>query len=43
VPAAINLVTLWAWDNPLSRWYFYSPSLDGQGGTALLDYTAGKS
>jgi len=38
----LNLTTLWAWDNGASKWYFYSPSLDGQGGTALLDYTAGK-
>jgi len=38
----INLTTLWAWDNPQSKWYFYSPSLDGQGGTALFDYTYGK-
>ena len=38
----INLTTLWAWDNPLSKWYFYAPNLEGQGGTALLDYTAGK-
>jgi len=38
----LNVTTLWAWDNPLSKWYFYSPSLDGNGGTALLDYTVGK-
>jgi len=38
----INLTTLWAWDNPQGKWYFYSPSLDGQGGTALFDYTNGK-
>ncbi len=28
----INLTTLWAWDNPLSRWYFYAPRLEAQGG-----------
>jgi len=39
----INLTTLWAWDNPGSKWYFYSPSLEGQGGYVLFDYTAGKS
>jgi len=38
----INLTTLWAWDNPGSKWYFYSPSLEGQGGTVLFDYTASK-
>jgi hypothetical protein len=38
----INLTTLWAWDNPLSKWCFYAPNLEGQGGTALFDYTAGK-
>jgi hypothetical protein len=37
-----NLTTLWAWDNPLSKWYFYAPNLEGQGGTALFDYTASK-
>jgi len=38
----LNLTTLWAWDNPASKWYFYAPNLEGQGGTALFDYTAGK-
>jgi hypothetical protein len=38
----INLTTLWAWDNLQSKWYFYSPNLESQGGTALFDYTAGK-
>jgi hypothetical protein len=38
----INLTTLWAWDNPLSKWYFYSPQLEGQSGTALFDYTVSK-
>ena len=37
-----NLTSLWAWDNPASKWYFYAASLEGQGGTALLDYTASK-
>jgi hypothetical protein len=38
----VNLTTLWAWDNSLSKWYFYAPNLEGQGGTALFDYTASK-
>jgi hypothetical protein len=33
-----NFSTLWAWDNATSRWYFYAPSLEAQGGTALTDY-----
>jgi hypothetical protein len=34
-----NITTLWAWDNPLSKWYFYAPNLEGQGGSVLFDYT----
>jgi alpha-tubulin suppressor-like RCC1 family protein len=37
-----GVTTLWAWDNPSSKWYFYAPSLETQGGTALPDYIAGK-
>jgi len=40
VPA--NLTTLWAWDNPSSKWLFYAPSLETQGGTALSGYIASK-
>jgi hypothetical protein len=36
----INLTSLWAWSNNQSRWYFYSPTLESQAGTALTDYTA---
>ena len=39
---ASPLTTLWAWDNPSSRWYFYAPSLEEQGGTALSGYIASK-
>ena len=35
-----NITTLWAWDNAQSKWYFYAPSLEAQGGTALSDYIA---
>lgn len=28
----VNLTTLWAWDNPRSKWYFYAPSLVKSGG-----------
>ena len=37
-----NLTTLWAWDTEHSNWYFYAPSLEAQGGTALSDYTTSK-
>jgi hypothetical protein len=37
-----NVVTLWAWDNPASIWYFHAPSLDAKGGTALTDYIVSK-
>ena len=37
-----NITTLWAWDNPLSKWYFYTPHLEAQGGAVLFDYTANK-
>jgi hypothetical protein len=37
-----NFTTLWAWDGPSAKWYFYSPSLDAQGGTVLSDYIASK-
>jgi alpha-tubulin suppressor-like RCC1 family protein len=40
VPASV--ATLWAWDNPQSAWYFYAPSLEAQGGTALSGYIANK-
>jgi len=35
-----NLISLWAWDNPQSKWYFYSPVLEASAG--LGTYTAGK-
>ena len=41
-PAAFNTdvatTTLWAWDSAQSKWYFYAPSLQAQGGSALSDY-----
>ncbi len=38
-----DVTTLWAWDNVRSNWYFYAPSLEVQGGTALSGYIASKS
>lgn len=34
----INLTSLWAWDSAKSKWVFYAPSLDANGGNALMDY-----
>ena len=34
----LNLTTLWAWDNPQTKWYFYLPQLDAKGGTVLIVY-----
>jgi hypothetical protein len=33
-----NITSLWTWDNAQSKWYFYAPSLEASGGTALTDY-----
>ena len=41
--AATPLTTLWAWDAALTNWYFYAPSLEAQGGTALADYINSKN
>jgi hypothetical protein len=45
--AANSLTSLWTWDSGSSSWYFYSPSLDNNGGLAsyistkgYLDFTA---
>ena len=38
----INMTSLWAWDSARSNWYFYAPSLEAQGGTALVDYISSK-
>lgn len=36
------IVTAWAWDAPSSKWKFYAPALEAQGGTALADYITQK-
>ena len=36
--ADVAATTLWAWDNAQSKWYFYAPSLQAQGGSSLSDY-----
>ena len=38
-----NLTTLWAWDAAQGKWYFYAPSLEAKGGTALTDYITSKT
>ena len=42
VGAATPLTTLWAWDAAQTNWYFYAPSLEAAGGTALTDYITSK-
>ncbi len=39
-PALDNFKTLWVWDNPSMRWYFYAPDLDRNQG--LTSYVASK-
>jgi len=36
-----NIRTLWAWDSSQSKWYFYAPSLEAQGGSTLSDFISG--
>ena len=44
-PAAFNsslgteLSSLWAWDNEQQTYFFYAPSLDALGGSALSSYS----
>ena len=35
---AVSMESLWAWDALRSTWFFYAPSLDVLGGSALTDY-----
>jgi hypothetical protein len=32
------MTSLWAWDAATSKWYFYAPTLDTLGGSALVNY-----
>jgi alpha-tubulin suppressor-like RCC1 family protein len=36
----VNLTSLWAWDTAQTGWYFYAPSLEGQGASVLGDYNS---
>jgi len=40
---AENLTTLWAWDAPSAKWYFYAPRLQNTSSTALESYIASKN
>lgn len=37
-----GVTSLWSWDNPAAKWYFFAPSLAAQGASALSNYNAGK-
>jgi len=37
-----TVTSVWKWVRETSRWAFYAPSLDVQGGTVLADYAANK-
>jgi hypothetical protein len=34
----VNMESLWAWDEVRSKWYFYAPGLEAQGGSVLANY-----
>lgn len=36
------IVTAWAWDATNTKWKFYAPALEAQGGTVLADYITNK-
>ena len=38
-----NITTIWSWNATGANWYFYAPSLDAKGGTALSDYISSKN
>ena len=40
--AGKTIVTAWAWDASKTKWAFYAPLLEAQGGTALADYITSK-
>ena len=42
IAAGKSMVSAWAWDATSSKWKFYSPSLEAQGGTALNDYISSR-
>jgi hypothetical protein len=38
-----GIATVWSWDAPTSKWRFYAPTLEAQGGSVLANYIAGKN
>jgi hypothetical protein len=40
VASGRRISTVWAWDNNLSKWRFFSPELEEKGGSVLSDYAA---
>lgn len=40
--AGKSMTTAWAWDAQGSKWRFYAPSMEAQGGAVLTDYIANK-
>ena len=36
----VNMESLWAWDSVQSNWFFYAPSLEAAGGSALANFIA---
>jgi hypothetical protein len=41
--AGKTILTVWSWDATSSKWKFYAPVLETQGGTVLADYINSKS
>jgi uncharacterized protein (DUF1800 family) len=35
-----NTTSLWAWDNPTGKWFFYAPSLDASGGLTAFNQSS---
>ena len=40
IAPAVGVGTLWAWDTPLSQWYFYAPSLEANGTATVISTSA---
>ncbi len=41
--AGTAFASAWTWDSALSQWYFYSPTLEAQGSSALTNYVNSKN
>jgi hypothetical protein len=38
----LTVTSMWSWNSSVSKWKFYAPALEAQGGTVLGDYIASK-